>query len=152
MKPFWSDDFDMDLLKVLPDIAAEIGAFGDRTFWTVGHETHGRLNHPAVWNTHGAYLWREKPNLERDKYGWANINGCVTNDPEIECTWLEFLRDMWAHHFNVIVLPDNLLLRGSSWEQFERIMGNMRGWNKRDVSDDIKAARHWALTLTEIMK
>jgi hypothetical protein len=91
---FWSDDFDMDLLKIYPNVVAEcLGTLADRQLWTLGHESYGRLNHPTVWNTHGAYVWVEKPNLVRDPRGWYAVRGCVDDSPEIECTWLELLRD-----------------------------------------------------------
>jgi hypothetical protein len=95
MEKFWSDDFDMDLLKIFPDLIAALGATADLTLWTLGHRTFGRLNHPSVWNTHAAFIWFEKPNLNRDEHGWFNIGGCVSDDEEVECTWLELLRDQW---------------------------------------------------------
>jgi hypothetical protein len=56
---FWSDDFDMDLLKVFPQVE---GMLRDPNIplWTVGHESHGRLNHPACWNSYGAFLWLQE--------------------------------------------------------------------------------------------
>jgi hypothetical protein len=48
--PFWSDDFDMDLPKVIPDAKAALGDVADLELVTHGHTTHGRLNHPSCWN------------------------------------------------------------------------------------------------------
>jgi hypothetical protein len=127
---FWSDDFDMDLLKLWPDLPAQLGATGDLKLWTVGHETHGRLNHPAVWNSHGAFVWLKQPNLQRDQHGWFNVHGCVDNAPEIECTWLELLRDQWSHHYNFILLPQMRRFEAPDRRNglFDRIMYHSRGW------------------------
>lgn len=68
---FWSDDFDMDLLKLWPNLRNELGSLADVKMWTVGGESLGRLNHPTIWNTHGAFFWLgDKPNLKRDESGW----------------------------------------------------------------------------------
>ena len=128
MEKFWSDDFDMDLLKVFPDFAAELGETADVTVWTLGHTTFGRLNHPSVWNTHGAYLWLEKPDLERDAKGWVSVGGCVTDNPLVECTWLEWLRDCWVHDFNFVMLPMGGLVQCHRSVDFQKIMYRMRGW------------------------
>jgi hypothetical protein len=140
---FWSDDFDMDLLKLFPNIEQALGATAEVKLWTVGHETFGRLNHPTTWNTHGAWLWLEKPNLPRDKHGWYNVNGCTDDGPEIECTWLEWLRDVWSHDIGWIMLPSGQTFSHHGYRDFERIMFHIRGWHKRD---DIEAsfARAWS--------
>jgi hypothetical protein len=141
---FWSDDFDMDLLKVFPDTPSLLRE-PDRVLWTVGHTTDGRLNHPTSWNTHGAFLWLQKPNLERDKHGWFSIGGCVSNCQEVECTWLEWLRDVWSHSIGAVILPSNRRLPPPPTNDFMAIMYDLRGWQKRDVTESRKRAMQWIL-------
>lgn len=129
---FWSDDFDMDLLKVFPQTPGILGDVADRMLWTVGHSTFGRLNHPSVWNTHGAYLWLSRPNLRRDEHGWFNVYGCVGDEPEIECTWLEWLRDAWAHSYSWVLIPSPPLgfrnFPAAPINDFMAIMYDLRKW------------------------
>ncbi len=98
----------MDLLKIFPNVTKMLRQ-PERILWTLGYQTMGRLNHPAVWNSHGdshgAFLWLEKPNLARDAHGWVNLGGYACTEPEIECTWLEWLRDAWAHSYGTVILP-----------------------------------------------
>lgn len=127
---FWSDDFDVDLLKVFPGIRHLLGPTIDVPVWTVGHSSFGRLNSPAQWNMpFGSFLWLSKPNLPRDKNGWVNINGCVCDQQEIEGTWLEWLRDAWAHDQSWTVLPRGVTFAGIDYNRcFYPIMANIRGW------------------------
>src|ERR1041385_1035776 len=141
---FWSDDFDMDLLKVFPGIETKLRA-ADAVLWTVGHETYGRLNNPTTWNgVYGALLWLEKPNLSRDKHGWFNVDGQVSDDPEIACTWLEYLRDAWSHNYTAIILPGRFGLPAPPDLDFMAIMYDLRGWHKAtDLEAHRKRALHW---------
>lgn len=148
---FWADDFDMDLLRVVPEIGRMLGGDCDRTLWTVGHRTYGRLNHPTVWNTHGAYLWLTKPNLPRDVHGWFNVDGCVSNDEEIECTWLELLRDAWVHGFAAVMLPSRTRLRPAPQRAFDQIMWDRRGWRKSDTAGALAVTIDWIMAWHEAL-
>lgn len=57
---FWADDFDMDLPRIIPRLDDVLGDTAGVRLWTHGHTSHGRLNHPSVWNgggaSHGAFL------------------------------------------------------------------------------------------------
>jgi hypothetical protein len=134
----------MDLLKVFPNVPMMIRE-PDRVLWTVGHTSFGRLNHPTCWNSHGAYLWLTKPNLERDENGWFNVDGCVSHAAEVECTWLEWLRDAWSHNYGAVILPARRQLPPSDHLSFERIMYDLRGWHKQDVTDSRKTALQWIM-------
>jgi hypothetical protein len=93
-----------------------LGETGNRTLWTVGHETHSRLNHPTVWNTHGAYVW----------------------------TWMELLRDQWPHGYGFILMPMQSVFEPPPQRQFERIMYHSRGWQKDErIEEAREAAMAW---------
>jgi len=139
--PFWSDDFDMDLLKLWPDLPARLGPTADVRLWTVGSTSYGRLNHPAVWNTHGAFLWLEKPDLNRDADGWFRVQGCVSDAKDVECTWLEWLRSWWPHHHGFLL--EGVWFEPSDDRYFESIMARVRGWHLQP--EDAKLASAMAL-------
>lgn len=120
---FWSDDFDMDLLKLFPDLPDRIGPAVDIPLWTHGGESYGRLNHPSVWG-HVAFfgLTPGQPGKPAEYY---------TDAPVIECTWLEALRDAWPHTYMVVI--DNCALVWSSTRlqaTFTKLMYDLRGWQK----------------------
>ena len=148
MHKFWSDEFDMDLLKLFPDLPKEIGETAEVKLWTVGGESFGRLNHPSVWNSHGAFIWTGKPQLDRDKHGWFTVEGgCTADSALIECTWLEVLRDQWAHHYGFILLPVAVYFKPIRWLIYERIMYHRRDWKRYDGHGfDLTEAKIWALT------
>jgi hypothetical protein len=123
----------MDLLKVFPDLRRMLGATLDVPIWTLSGTTHGRLNCPVSWNTNrgtlSSFLWLEKPNLQRDKNGWVNIGGYLCNEAETEGTWLEWLRDSWAHGQEWQLLPSEVSFSAVDYNRcFYPIMSHWRGW------------------------
>lgn len=144
--PFWSDDFDMDLLRLFPDLESRLGELAFTPIWTLGTLTQGRLNHPATWNDGFVAFWLDKPELERDDHGWCSIDGHVTDDELVEATWLEVLRDAWPHQYPIQIYGTGVLLWNPRrrWPEFERIMWNIRGWGSSagapatDVSADLR--------------
>lgn len=150
-KQFWSDDFDMDLLKVFTAVPKILKA-PDRVLWTVGGTTYGRLNHPTCWNSHGAFLWLEKPNLLRDERGWFNVLGCVSKSEEVECTWLEWLRDQWVHSWGgALIMPHQQPLPPAPQLAFNDIMEDLRGYHKQDCSKQRKEALQWIIRCDSII-
>ena len=155
MERFWADDLDMDLLKVFPGFAEELGETGRTAVWTLGHTSFGRLNHPSVWHTHGAFLWLQRPQLERSSTGWTDVRGCVTDSPIVECTWLEWLRDCWVHQFDFVMLPVGGWFVCFRQHKFDTIMWRTRGWDKDQVGaeEHEQAARQdclvWMRVVTE---
>jgi hypothetical protein len=121
--PFWSDDFDMDLPKVIPDARSRLGDLADFEMVTHGHTTHGRLNHPSVWN-HAlgsvAFFGRHSP-MKPASY-W-------TDHPLVRCTLWETIRDAWSHDF-VVLFEHNPIWNGQSWGHFEPLMYHIRGWRE----------------------
>ena len=142
---FWADDFDMDLLAVFPDIREMLGDTINTPIWTVSHETYGRLNCPNFWHGIGSILWLQKPNLPRDKHGWASIDGYVTQSQEIEGTWLEWLRDMWVHAHPWVVFPHGVSFAPVDYNGvFYPIMSHRRGWHPDpDIETRYRNARFW---------
>jgi hypothetical protein len=122
---FWSDDFDMDLLKVLPDLERRLGDAVDIPLWTYGNTTYGRLNCPAVWNGYDgfeAYFGTDDSGTWKPEGNWSSW------DTPVVCTWLEVLRDVWVHH--CIVHVDGRPVWNSQRHQavFDRLMYHLRGW------------------------
>jgi hypothetical protein len=132
--PFWSDDFDVDLLKVIPGIDETLGKAADIQLWTHGHTTFGRLNSPACWNTHKGlaafFGFRDAATPDGYSYG---------SDELIACTWLELVRDCWVHTYRVYVEQLFVLDGEAFWRDFAPIMYHVRAWR---VLDDATLARH----------
>lgn len=117
---FWSDDFDMDLLKLFPDLPRRLGAAADLPMWTLGGTSYGRLNHPAVWGGEAFF------GLRRGETG--KPGGYYTSHPVVECTWLEALRDAWPHTYRLIVDGRWVVWDTSRmWPTFSKIMYDLRG-------------------------
>jgi hypothetical protein len=119
---FWSDDFDTDLLKVIPD-AAQVLAQVDTPMWTYGGTSHGRLNHPSVWQTHDgmtAYFGTDDSGHWKPESFW-------TDRPLVQCTWAEVARDAWVHHYRIVV--DWVVVWDATRFQstFMRLMYDLRG-------------------------
>jgi hypothetical protein len=150
---FWSDDFDLDLLKIFPELENQLNGMAGTKLWTVGHETYGRLNHPNIWNSHGAYVWSERPLLPRDEKGWFKIGACVGNEPVIECTWLEILRDSWVHGYGFILLPSGVYFPAADRNLFDQIMYHHRGWAQNAFHEaNLHVAADWMFYLNRTLK
>lgn len=124
--PFWSDDFDMDLLRVIPEAEAIIAPIAGAPLWTHGHLdlTRGRLNHPTVWNWDGgvfAYFGTRPTGFKPDVFD--------TDAPIVECTVLEAFRDAWVHSYLIVV--DGRRAWDVDSLVFERLMYHRRGWRAR---------------------
>lgn len=140
--PFWSDDFDMDLPKVIPEARALLGELADLELVTTSHTTHGRINCPCCWNHElGLVSFFGRPGkLYREP-------GYVTSNAEVKCTLWEAIRDSWSHN-NVIVFEfDPVFDGGALWPHFERIMYHIRG---SDVRPDAEIAEHKVRALQAI--
>lgn len=129
----WCDDFDMDLLKVIPDIVQLVDQFAFIRLWTYCEgTTHGSINLPTCWNTREgieSFFWSEKPEHARDEHGWVCFGGgFMTKAPLVECTFLELLRDKWCHQ-SVVNLDGKVIWRpGELRGQFDLLMYHLRGW------------------------
>lgn len=123
--PFWSDDFDLDFPKLFPEAKAQLGALAAVVLYTPGHTTHGRLNHPSVWNddhTMLAFFGFRGPDVPSPYY--------FGSDKIVRCTAWEAFRDAWPHHYQITLMRqpvwDTFALDGA----FETIMWHVRGWRR----------------------
>jgi len=123
----WCDDFDLDLLKVLPEAFQSLKPVKDIKLFTHGHLTGEKLDHPSVWNDNLGII---------AYFGFVNPckpEGYWTNDPLVECTFEEAIRDCWCHHY-AIILQRELIWDGNKlWPYFESIMWHTRGWGETRV-------------------
>ncbi len=125
---FWSDDFDMDLPKVLPRLDEALADLADTSLWTHGGESHGRLNHPSVWgarNGLGSEAFFGTTAEATGKPDWY-----YTSQPVIECTWREAVRDAWPHTYTVLVDSTPVWSAGRWLRHFNWLMFDLRGWSR----------------------
>lgn len=126
--PFWSDDFDMDLPKVIPDAKALLGELADLKLVTTGHETYGRLNHPSVWNHDlGVVAFFGRPGR------FQRHSSFVSGSPDVRCTLWEALRDAWSHDYAILLEGVQVWPYGT-YEHFEPLMYALRGWRETSAA------------------
>jgi hypothetical protein len=119
---FWSDDFNMDLIKVFPDFVESIADIESVGLVTHGGTSYGRLNHPSSWNDYKgpiAFFGFSTPDKPDSFY---------TSSPVVECTFLEMLRDCWAHSLYVYLCEKPFWDAWMLQTRFTRIMYDIRGW------------------------
>lgn len=127
MEPFWSDNFDSDLLKVVPRTVEALGPAADVQLWTHGRTTAGRLNHPACWNDATGMI--AFFGLAPDAIGKPDSYYAGNGQELVECTFLEAVRDAWAHSYNIVVARTIILYWGrpAQWHDlFEPLMYHIR--------------------------
>lgn len=132
--PFWSDAFDMDLLKVIPEAADILAPVANIVLEVAGRpDKNGKLNHPTVWNG------------DRAMVGFACLKGAVgdivwwppfySDDGvrhTVNATLMELARDIWAHNCLIGVNGGRAILDSSDlWPTFETLMGDLRGWGNK---------------------
>lgn len=127
--PFWSDDWEGDLLKLVPGVREALGDAEGVTLYTYdGSLTHGRINLPCVWNTdHGltAYFGVRRGYAFKPPHAF-------TTEACVECTWLEVLRDVWSHDYCVVVDGRVVLAADAFYAVFYPMLEEARGWKKLD--------------------
>lgn len=136
--PMWCDDFDMDLLKVLPETPSLIQPARNVVLLVNAHTTHDTLNHPACFNTYeglAAFFEVDTTNgmdlaLMSATGGSVAPAGYYTRDPIVRCTAMEAFRDWWPHHYGMLVNRRHVIRDRSHWSHFERLMYHRRGWHK----------------------
>ncbi len=153
MTKFWSDDFDMDLLKLFPDIAKDMGPVAHAKLWVLGSlSTDNVFSHPTVWNGYDgmeSLFWAEQPpDLLRDEHGWLTMEGgLTTNSPMCCITVMEAIRDCWVHDYNIHLEGRVVLKHGMRFynSHFYPIMATVRGWKVVDIERRLREVKAWAL-------
>lgn len=134
---FWSDDFDMDLLKVLPKTEPLLATV-ERPLYVHGGESFGRLNHPTVWNSDGGFVsfFSFHPNVPNKPPSYW------TSEQIRECTWEEAVRDWWPHQY-LLTIDGKSILPGQDqiWPKFQTLMYALRGWDKTVPEKMLEAIR-----------
>ncbi|MEH2508649.1 hypothetical protein V1291_000003 [Nitrobacteraceae bacterium AZCC 1564] len=139
-RPFWSDDHDMDLPKIIPDALRMLGDLASVELTTSGTPCGktGRLNLPCCWNTDigsTAFFGFNNPGRDTNFY-------VAPHAREIKCTAWEAFRDAWCHHFVMVIDGQRVWDAQPLWPHYETIMWNLRGWGDgRKKLDDAKARR-----------
>lgn len=139
--PFWSDDFDMDLLKVLPETPQIMGDLAERTLYTIAsnHREGERLNHPCVWNHDlGIVAWfGSRPGGFTPPMCYPSPENHGPGDRVIECTGLEAFRDAWVHSYAMVVDCETIVWDTQRLKRtFDALMWHRRGWATPPLSDD----------------
>lgn len=97
--PMWCDDFDMDLLKVLPEAEQLLAPLAGIRLYTTCHPTYGRVNLPCSWNDRVNFCCFVGFIAEEDGLPAEGPQplGYVTDAPVVEATAEELFRDLWSH-------------------------------------------------------
>ena len=117
----WCDDFDADLLKVVPGALEVLGRTADVSLSCYSSLTNGKINCPAAWNSHDglrAMFWTT-PEHHPDAYFYTTF-------PVAECTFAEAVRDEWVHGAVIVVNGDVIWRPRQS--QMSKLMYDVRGW------------------------
>lgn len=139
--PFWSDNFDMDLPKVIPGAREIVGDLAGVKLVTQGHTTDGRLNHPSVWNDRlgmVAFFGFKSPARESFYH---------SSEPTVECTVWEAFRDAWAHSYVLIVEREPIWDTFALRSEFDTILYVERGWGVPTEAGRDLSVRKSTLTL-----
>lgn len=141
----WCDDFDADLLRIVPGAAEALGAAADVRLTTRSHVTGGRINLPSCWHTDrglAAFFWTHPEGMPPACY--------VTSEPEAGCTFLEAVRDEWVH--TCLIVVDHQLIWRPRWSWLDKLMYDVRGWTvledaereriRQSVRDSLRTAAY----------
>lgn len=151
---FWSDDFDMDLLKILPELREQTAFIAGCPLYTYGSlSEHGVFAHPAVWNSDcgmSALFFVDEPQLARDAHGLVRIGGCVTDDPVCEIIALDAIRDCWCHNYTLHLEGRRVIEASTAFynSHFAPLMAHRRGYGNLPQSSIDRIAHEvqgWAM-------
>jgi hypothetical protein len=97
--PMWCDDFDMDLLKVLPEVERLLAPLSDIRLYTTCRPTFGRINLPCSWDDYAGITCFVGFLREREELPAVGPQplGYYTDSPVVEATAEEMFRDLWVH-------------------------------------------------------
>jgi hypothetical protein len=120
--PMWCDNFDMDLLKIIPELPQLLGDAAHIQMFTHGATRYGRLNHPTMWNSSDGMI------CFFGLHGPAKPEQYVSFGPIISCTWLEALRDLWVHPAVMYFEQKPVWNSWALQEDFTRLLYHRRTW------------------------
>ena len=148
----WCDDFDMDVLKVVPGAAEILAPTCEIQLVTLGGVTDGKLNHPSAWNgDEGFDAFFGTAGTDR---GLWLPSGYMTCDALVECTGEEAIRDWWANSYTMYLNTHRVSFHPDrTYLVFDRIMSHIRSW-KSDPSHDgtVLEARNILVELVDRMQ
>lgn len=107
---FWGDEFDMDLLNLLPDLAnaPEVQTASAIHLWCYASiaERNGVkvMAHPSTWNGFGVPYFSH-PLPPNDNHAMVNVDGTslVTSEPSVCVSAWTAVRDTWSHNLRLMI-------------------------------------------------
>ncbi|HVX30142.1 MAG TPA: hypothetical protein VHA53_06640, partial [Nitrolancea sp.] len=115
--PFWADDFDMDLPRVIPGSRELLGELADVRLVTCGipDRDRGNLNHPHVWNHDiGMIAFFGFKSAARPA---MYIAGGHRSAEHLPCSVWQAFRDAWAHQYVMLVEQQPVWDTGRLWPE-----------------------------------
>ncbi len=132
----WCDDFDTDLPKVVPDWLDFLGYAADIELRTYCHPTNGKINCPCAWWTDSGLT----AFFATRNYGGIAPAGFWTDEPVVDCTFAEAVRDEWIH--GQVVVVNGVIIWRPPNTLMERLMYDVRGWRALDDIERAEVKRH----------
>jgi hypothetical protein len=136
----WCEDFDADLPKVVPDALDLLAPVTNVVLRTHSTPTNGRINCPSSWWTDfGLTAFFATP-------GWGDPApaGYWTNEPVVECSVEDIIRDEWIHG-SVVVVNGRFVWRPPN-QLMEWLMFDLRGWTpleserRAEIQEHVRAS------------
>ena len=131
----WCDDFDADLLAVVPGAMRALGDTAGVRLLTYSQVTGGSINCPSAWNSdYGlmAFFWTS-PEHRPDEFWW-------TDDPVVPCTFGEAVRDEWVH--SCVIAVNRRIVWRPPVRAMERLMFDLRGWTPLEAAERRRVRAH----------
>jgi hypothetical protein len=145
----WCDDFDADLLKVVPGALEALGDSASQHLLTYSSLTGGKINCPASWNGAGALFWTDPGDPPPASFS--------TRKQVAGCTFAEAVRDEWVHSAAIVV--NGHIVWQPPVRAMEALMYDLRCWSmlgdghreavRQSVRDSLAAAGARLLEILE---
>ena len=140
----WCDDFDADLLAVVPGAVTALGPAAQLELHTYNHRpTNGKINCPAAWHTDfglaAFFSTRDRDPVPAHFY----VGGLEL----VACTFLEVVRDEWVHG-QAVVVNGHVVWEPPS-DVMYALMADLRGWTSLEAADLAAKQSQVRMSLTE---
>jgi len=97
-----SEDWDGDLLKIVPEAAEIIAPVAGVKLVTYGSvDDQARLRHPSTWNGYDGSL--AFFDFDAEPPAVSKPEEFLTDQPIVRCTMLEAFCDAWMHHYVLLL-------------------------------------------------